>query len=355
VTGDLGPGRWSADDTSPGAIEAALRGLLKERFAEHETFAPARVLNLVVVADDDWKGEIQNRLDRVGRHHASRTILCAVESGRTTLDARAEINVEDEARSGEIVAGTEQVTIICGERHLPGLDTIVDPLVVTDLATLIWAPHGHSDGLDALMTLAQIVLVDSVNESDPAQAVRRAQELSEHAYVVDLAWLRSTPWRERVAASFDPPLWREELKRISSVTVRHQPESGSAAVLFLGWLAARLGWQVESLTGQDGSRYGTARAEGQEVSLKMSPDSEMSAPGLAGVTLETASGMSLSLDRGPGGLAAKRRLADGRESAFTVMGASRGEAGILGEGIRQALLRDHTYGPSLEAAASMLG
>ncbi len=37
------------------------------------------------------------------------------------------------------------------------------------------------------------------------------------------------------------------------------------------------------------------------------------------------------------------------------MGASRGEAGILGEGIRQALLRDHTYEPALEAAAAMLG
>jgi hypothetical protein len=37
------------------------------------------------------------------------------------------------------------------------------------------------------------------------------------------------------------------------------------------------------------------------------------------------------------------------------MGASRGEQGILGEGIRQALLRDPTYGPALEAAAAMLG
>jgi hypothetical protein len=36
------------------------------------------------------------------------------------------------------------------------------------------------------------------------------------------------------------------------------------------------------------------------------------------------------------------------------MGASRGEAGILGEGIRQALLRDHTYAPALEHAATML-
>ena len=36
------------------------------------------------------------------------------------------------------------------------------------------------------------------------------------------------------------------------------------------------------------------------------------------------------------------------------MGASRGEAGILGEGIRQALLRDPTYRPALEKAAAMV-
>ena len=37
-----------------------------------------------------------------------------------------------------------------------------------------------------------------------------------------------------------------------------------------------------------------------------------------------------------------------------VLGASRGEGGILGEGIRQALLRDPTYGPALAAAQQML-
>ena len=38
-----------------------------------------------------------------------------------------------------------------------------------------------------------------------------------------------------------------------------------------------------------------------------------------------------------------------------VLGASRGEGGILGEGIRQALLRDPTYGPALEAACAVVG
>ena len=42
------------------------------------------------------------------------------------------------------------------------------------------------------------------------------------------------------------------------------------------------------------------------------------------------------------------------EIEWTVMGASRGEAGILGEGIRQALLRDPTYRPALDAANAMV-
>jgi len=51
---------------------------------------------------------------------------------------------------------------------------------------------------------------------------------------------------------------------------------------------------------------------------------------------------------------AKRRDRRGRESTWTVMGASRGEPGILGEGIRQAMLRDPTYGPALLAAEQMV-
>jgi hypothetical protein len=70
--------------------------------------------------------------------------------------------------------------------------------------------------------------------------------------------------------------------------------------------------------------------------------------------VETASGMKLSLFRGSGGLTATRRTPDGKESSWVVLGASRGEAGILGEGIRQALLRDPTYGPALTAACEML-
>ena len=58
----------------------------------------------------------------------------------------------------------------------------------------------------------------------------------------------------------------------------------------------------------------------------------------------------VALERGAGGLTARRVEHKGQERAWTVLGASRGEAGILGEGIRHALLPDPTYAPALAAA-----
>ncbi len=348
-------GIWSEQDTTPSQIEAALRELLKERHAEDDGFVPARVLNLVVIADREWRGEISNRLESVGRYHPSRTIVCAVDPGRESLDAIATLIPQGEGRgAGELRLFHEEVLVDVGERHLDHLDAIVDPLVVTDLATVVWSPHGHPEAVDSLRRLAQVVLIDSIYDPDPAEAIGRAAVLTGTAYVVDLAWLRSTPWRERLTASFDPPQWRRELSSISSVTVRHRPDSSIAGVLFFGWLASRLGWEPGALIAQNGTMQGRCRGR-EEVELRLEPDEAQSAPGLASMTIETSSGMSLSLERGSGGLHARRRTRDGHESDWTVMGASRGEAGILGEGIRQALLRDPTYRPALAAAAQMLG
>jgi glucose-6-phosphate dehydrogenase assembly protein OpcA len=193
-----------------------------------------------------------------------------------------------------------------------------------------------------------------VDDPNPSRAIGWVNKVQEHAYVVDLAWLRSTPWRERIAATFDPDKWRPELRQISKVVVRHRSDSAVSGALLLGWLASRLGWKPESLVTENGRHTGRAKAGKIEVSLRLEPIEEMSVPGIAGLTVETADGMTLSLDRSQGGLAARRRLRDGTESSWTVLGASRGEAGILGEGIRQALLRDPTYGPAVHCAGVML-
>jgi glucose-6-phosphate dehydrogenase assembly protein OpcA len=347
---------WRAQDTTPGAIEAAMREMLNEIHARSASYVPARVLNLVCIVDREWSGEIANRLRQVGRFHPSRTIVCAVAQARKTLDATATIAAPADPAPGDLAVLRETVIVDCGTQHLPNLDTIVSPLVVSDVPTCVWSPHRHPEGVKAVLPLSQIVLLDSVEEPDPQEAVHRARELADDVYVVDLAWLRSTPWRERIAATFDPVKLRPDLRLISSVTVRHHPESAVAALLLVGWLASRLGWSCGSpLLARGGALVGRASTRRQEISLRLESDIQQRVPGLAGLTLETASGRCLSLDRGPGGLRARYRHVRGTEREWTVLGASRGEAGILAEGIRNALVRDPTYRPALERAGELVG
>jgi glucose-6-phosphate dehydrogenase assembly protein OpcA len=249
----------------------------------------------------------------------------------------------------------ERVAIEMGPRHLPHLDVIVDPILISELTTVVWSPHGHPKAVDSLLRLANVILLDSAVEPDIGSSLARVSELASRAYVVDLSWLRSTPWRERVAATFDPDQWQPALEEISAVTIRHRADSAAAALLLAGWLASRLGWEPAVLVANgNGTRLGRARGRRGAVQVTLDAVDGLDVPGLAGVTLETASGLAISLDRAAGGLAATRRTRDGRSSAWTVLGASRGEGGILGEGVRQALLRDPTYQPALAAARSML-
>ncbi|MFL5862995.1 MAG: hypothetical protein ACJ780_19840, partial [Solirubrobacteraceae bacterium] len=128
--------------------------------------------------------------------------------------------------------------------------------------------------------------------------------------------------------------------------------STASALLLAGWLSSRMHWDHSHLRLWDGrlARNGHDTNGGVVVSLYTT---EQEAPGLAGVTVACADGSSLSLQRGHGGLDAEERTAEGETHAWKILGASRGEGGILGEGIRQALLRDSTYLPALEAAREL--
>jgi glucose-6-phosphate dehydrogenase assembly protein OpcA len=344
---------WYSAGTTPAAVESALRELLTNRHRRSSSFVPARVLNLVTIVDAAFSGEVENRLERLRESHPSRLILCKVADGQEGLNAIASIGSEDEEPApGRIAVGREKVEITMAPHHVAALDTIVGPLVVGDLPTVVWAPHGHPEAVDALRRHAQVVLLDSQDEPGVEDALLRAQSLSRHLHVVDLAWLRSAPWRERVAATFDPPELRRALSSIGTVTVRHRQDSAATGLLFCGWLASRLGWRATSLTRDGRQRRGRLRARRGEVSVRLEAV-DLTTPGLGGVTIESASGESVSLNRARGGLRFVRRARDGSEEAWTVLGASRGEAGILADGVRQALLRDPIYQPSLQAAHAM--
>lgn len=343
---------WQQDDVDPSAVEEAMRALERERFQRREGALPARALNLVVVVDASFTGEILRRLESVGRNAPSRTILVRVHERRQGLSARVTIATVHEGTPDE--ASTELVTIDVADRHLRHLESIVDPMVMTDVPTLIWAPHGHDEAVRTLGDLGQTVLLDTGDAADVPTGLNDAQLLIDtHALgIVDLAWLRGTPWRLRLAAHYAPAQRRADLWSISDVQVRHERGSEAAAWLFLGWLGDRLGWTQELGRTRD--------ASGAEVGLRLSP-AHVGVQGLAGTTVTSRDGAVFALDRGEGGLRASRTdvySAFGEHTSterhWTVLGASRGEAGVLGRALRRTLVPDDGYLGALSTARKLL-
>ncbi len=321
---------WSERDTTPDAIEAALRELLRERHAANEALAPARVLNLVVVVDRDWKGEIANRLQRVGRYHASRTVLCAVEEGRTTLDARAVMSYEepcDGASSRRDAAKRSRSTWVPSTSRTWRRSSTRSSF--RSSRRCCGRPTAMTRRSTRCSTVIDVVLLDSDDLLDPPEAFERALRAAalrlrrRSRLAADHAVARAAGGELRPTRTA-----RRAARDVASSRSATAWGSEASALLLAGWLASRLGWH-------DG-----------EVPIELEAV-QQDAPGLAGVTVRCGDGFSLSLDRARGGLQAREQPG---ERSWRVLGASRGEAGILGEGVRQALLRDPTYGPALAAA-----
>ena len=225
---------------------------------------------------------------------------------------------------------------------------------MTDVATVVWSPHGHPEAVDSLLLgLAQVVLLDSVDDPDPHAALERVCRSPSGR-----TSSTSPGCARRRGASASRPrstrrARRPELGTISSVTAHIREGSEVAGLLLLGWLCSRLGWRPGAMTQRQGTLRGRARARRGEVELELQTTAQMRCRGSPASRCRTAAGTALSLERGTGGLTARGRERDGSQRTWTVLGASRGEPGILGEGLRQALVRDPTYSEALSAAREL--
>ena len=266
--------------------------------------------------------------------------------------AVATIASDTQPKAGEFALLRETVIVDVGEKHLRALDTIVDPLVVTDLPTVLWSPHGHPEAVDVMLDLAQVVLLDS--STTPTCTRPSSARANSCGRPTSSIWRGCAPrpgasaWRPRSTRRICAPTCATSARsRCATTRIRRRRRCCSRLAGLAPGLAA-----VQAHRAATGPwRAGARQAPGRGAAPRARGHPER--PGLAGLTLETASGRHLELDRGPGGLHARYRNNKGDERDWTILGASRGEAGILGEGIRQALLRDPTYGPALDAANAL--
>jgi glucose-6-phosphate dehydrogenase assembly protein OpcA len=67
--------------------------------------------------------------------------------------------------------------------------------------------------------------------------------IEQETYIVDLNWHRLSSWQELTASAFDPPERREALVELDSVTIDYEKGNIAQALMFLSWMASRLGWE----------------------------------------------------------------------------------------------------------------
>ena len=168
----------------------------------------------------------------------------------------------------------DTVTLIADDSRLGHADSLLAPLLLSDLPTVLWLPEPASPIPDPrLLDRAQQILVDST--AGDGSDLPRLGKLTGSARVHDLAWGRLDFWRAATAAAFEPGERRSLLPRVERLEVGYEGDALSAALLLAGWVAARAGWRPATLERDDGRALARAvRPDGGEVALSLTRDPE---------------------------------------------------------------------------------
>src|SRR5207344_594368 len=69
---------------------------------------------------------------------------------------------------------------------------------------------------------------------------------------------------------FDHPITHRDLAQIKSVEIAHAPEFRSTAILFVGWLAGQLGWELgENKEDSLGFRFQDEEEQERTIEVKL--------------------------------------------------------------------------------------
>jgi glucose-6-phosphate dehydrogenase assembly protein OpcA len=244
------------------------------------------VLTLVVIAP---RWETSERalaaINALHRRHPSRAIVITPTDidGPATMDAHIYAECKLNNRSGAEMC-TEEILIKAGGELAQHLSRVVTPLLIHDLPVVLWWPDDPPFGtrqFDEVIGTADRLLVDSggFQEDGAKRLAGMATVVANGISVTDIGWLRLTLWRELLAGLFDHPLLQPELDHIRAVRIDvAKPTSTlriSKAAFYLGWLAARLGWEVaRPLTADDadaGYLHGAFRRGRREIAVELRP------------------------------------------------------------------------------------
>ncbi len=237
---------------APDAIERALADAWLQASEQLQSGPQALVrsctLNLAIVLPHaELLDEASATITALTVRHPARVLLLVAEPDAAGARLRCAVSVWCRAAS---TAGPhiccEQVTIDARGEAVGELRALVRALLIPDVPLAVWW-RGDWDAKEALFRdlrgMADRLIINSDEFGDPLVALPQLAALHEpRLALADLAWNRLTRWRELTAQFFDAPQQRPYLDRIDHLTLVVSREHRAQALLWLGWLASRLGW-----------------------------------------------------------------------------------------------------------------
>ena len=221
-----------------------------------QTVTVAQVLNLVVNAGTyEQANECAADLEHITGRHPCRiiNIVRDAKEGEEPVQAYVSIHCKVSPAGGRQVC-SELVTVVATTPDARQVPAAVIPILISDLPTFLWWPHGSPFDDDLFRSLADSadrLIVDSATFENPEGTLSKMSHRLKTNWpktaCTDMNWGRVTHWREMVAQFFDGPALRPYLDRISNITISFalSEKSGvnrAQALLLAGWLASRLGW-----------------------------------------------------------------------------------------------------------------
>jgi hypothetical protein len=287
----LGPARRETTADSR-AIEAGLHELWRQAEAGEigGSLVRSASLTLIVPAPTSHAAdEIIGTIDRITMTHPCRAVLVvlddAVRDPSAVLTSHYRRPGEgdparywEEARIMAPVSGVHQVMSAASTIVLPGLPVQT------------WWPGAmpfDTDLYNHVVEISDRLLLNSARFRDPrtglADLAAAIDIAHESVAFADLSWSRISPWRVLTAEMFDAPSDQDLLDSIESVVIEYSRSAGVVesveALLYIGWLASRLGWEPRAALEEVPGRWRFWLVDGvRPVEVRISRNDQPLAP-----------------------------------------------------------------------------
>lgn len=242
----------------PAQPEQILKGLGKlwttlgqeEKQQGKPTVLRACAMTLIVATDESDGGfSASQTIAELMREHPSRGIvLCVSDTAEHDLEARVLAQCWKPFGKAQQIC-CEQIEITARPESWPNVGPTLIGLTAADLPVIFWCRHkaaldpaataDQKAGLQAIINLANKVVIDTRGFGAKAALQVLAGLREKGRTVADLEWTRLTRWRAPIAQIFDNPARQNRYSQFTHIEVAHTGDELPAAALYVGaWFSA---------------------------------------------------------------------------------------------------------------------